>query len=66
MKQGKSPTEAAQEAIKEIAQYYPSYGGALIAVNVSGYYGAAYTGFNSFEYTVYNPTLVNSTVIHIT
>ncbi len=65
MKAGASPGEAATEALDEIQAYYPSYGGALIAVNASGYYGAAYTGFPSFRYTVYNPILGNSSVIEI-
>lgn len=65
MRRGNSPTEAAQEAIKEILNYYPTYSGALIAVNTTGYYGAAYTGFSSFHYTVYNPTLGQSTVVQV-
>ena len=65
MKRGKSPTVAAQEAISEIKAYYPSYGGALIAVNVSGDYGAAYSGFGSFHFTVYNPVLGTSTVVAV-
>lgn len=65
MKRGATPSEAATEALKEILTYYPSYGGGLIAVNVTGSYGAAYTGFSSFHYTVYNPILGNSTVITV-
>lgn len=65
MKAGASPSAAASEALNEILDYYPSYGGGLIAVNVSGSYGAAYTGFPSFHYTVYNPILGNSTVVTV-
>lgn len=65
MKQGKSPTAAAEEAISEIKVYYPSFVGALIAVNVSGDHGAAYNGLSSFHYTVYNPILGTSTVVAV-
>ncbi|XP_064405466.1 N(4)-(Beta-N-acetylglucosaminyl)-L-asparaginase-like isoform X3 [Halichondria panicea] len=65
MKAGASPTSAAMEALQEIKNYYPSYGGGIIAVNVTGHYGGAYTGFPSFHYTVYNPTLGASTVVAV-
>ncbi len=63
MKGGASPSTAASEALQEIKKYYPSYGGGIIAVNVTGHYGGAYAGFSSFHYTVYNPTLGKSTVV---
>ena len=62
MRRGMSPTAAAEDAIQIIAQYYPDFSGALVAVNISGDYGAASHGFN-FHYTVYNPALGNSTVV---
>lgn len=65
MRRGISPTAAAEEALQRIAQYYPSFVGALVAVNISGSYGAANHGFGSFDYTVYTPQLGNSTVIHL-
>ena len=34
-----SPTDAAKEALDHIASYYPSFSGALVAVNVNGEYG---------------------------
>lgn len=65
MRRGLSPTEAAKDAIETIAQYYPDFSGALVAVNISGGYGAANHGFKNFKYTVYNPVLGHSTVITI-
>ena len=34
-----SPTDAAKEALDHIASYYPTFSGALVAVNVNGEYG---------------------------
>lgn len=63
MRRGLSPTAAAEDALNRIAQYHSEFSGAIIAVNTSGGYGAANHGFASFEYTVYNPQLGNSTVV---
>lgn len=60
---GASPKDAATAALRKISTFYPHYSGALIAVTTSGEYGAAYTGFGGFQYTVYNPKLGNSTVL---
>ena len=65
MRSGMSPTAAAEEAIQTSAQYYPDFSGALVAVNVTGEYGAASIGFKWFKYTVYNPSLGNSTVVSL-
>ncbi len=65
MRLGMKPADAVTVALKKISTYYPTYSGAMIAVTTSGEYGAAYTRFNGFSYTVYNPALKNSTVIHI-
>ena len=65
MRRGMSPTAAAEDAIQTIAQYYPDFSGALVAVNISGDYGAASHGFKTFTYTVYNPALGNSTVVNL-
>ena len=66
MRRGMSPTAAAQDAIKAIAEFYPTFSGAIIAVNATGGYSAASNGLGfPFRYTVYNPTLGNSTVVSL-
>ncbi|XP_075229322.1 N(4)-(Beta-N-acetylglucosaminyl)-L-asparaginase-like [Lycorma delicatula] len=62
MRRGASPTEAAETAIKRIAQYYPKFFGAVIAANVSGEYGAACNGMKEFPYSVVSPKLKHVTV----
>lgn len=39
MRAGKSPTDAASDALSRIAKYYPDFQGALVAVNIKGQYG---------------------------
>lgn len=39
MRRGMSPTEAVEEALNRIDQYYPAFQGALVAVDTSGNYG---------------------------
>ena len=39
MRNGTSPSQAAQESLDHITRYYPNYSGALIAVNINGSYG---------------------------
>lgn len=39
MRNGKTPSEAATTAILRISQYYPSFSGAVIAINMTGHYG---------------------------
>lgn len=51
MRQGMSPKHAAEDAIQRIVRHYPSYVGALIAVDYRGSHGAAAYGW-TFEYTV--------------
>ncbi len=65
MRRGVSPTAAAEDAIQTIAKYYPDFSGGLVAVNASGDYGAANHFSFTFQYTVYNPTLGNSTVVPV-
>ncbi|RZF35170.1 hypothetical protein LSTR_LSTR012375 [Laodelphax striatellus] len=57
MRQGATPTEAAEKAIKRIADYYPNFFGALIAANADGDYGAACNGMEFFPFNVVNPAL---------
>ena len=39
MRQGLTPTDAAEQALARINSYYPSFVGALIAINITGHYG---------------------------
>ena len=39
MRQGKSPKEAADDAIQRINKYYPDFRGAIIVANIKGEYG---------------------------
>ncbi len=64
MAAGMSPKDAVDAALKKITVFYPKYYGAMIAVTTAGEYGAGYTTFVGFPYTVYNPELGKSTVIY--
>lgn len=57
MRHGASPTEAATTAIRRIAEHYPTFRGAVIALNKDGDYGAACNGIKRFEHYVANPGL---------
>ena len=39
MRNGMSPTRAAEDVVLRIAKYYPNYSGAIVAANVDGEYG---------------------------
>ncbi len=51
MRQGLSPKKAAEDAIRRIAEVYPSYVGAVVTLSRSGEHGAAAHGW-TFEYSV--------------
>ncbi|XP_028397927.1 N(4)-(Beta-N-acetylglucosaminyl)-L-asparaginase-like [Dendronephthya gigantea] len=57
MRNGMSPTKAAEDAVIRIAKYYPSYSGAIVAANIHGEYGAAAHKWTTFQYSVCSPTL---------
>ena len=63
MRQGMSPKRAAEDAIQRIARHYPSYIGAVVAVDDRGKHGAAAHGW-TFEYTVRSRTQ-NTTVYKV-
>lgn len=65
MASGLSPKAAAEYAILKIARYYPTFSGALVAVNLKGEYGAACHGIQGgFPYCVSSPgTGNNGTII---
>lgn len=64
MGMGMSPKDSVAAALKRISRFYPSYSGAMIAVTTTGEYGAAFTGFGGFQYTVFSPQLGTSTVLN--
>ncbi|CAL8463563.1 g3097 [Coccomyxa elongata] len=51
MRQGLSPKKAAEDAIRRIAEVYPSYIGAVVTLSKSGEHSAAAHGW-TFEYSV--------------
>lgn len=57
MRRGATPSAAAKTAINRIAQHYPYFFGAVIALNKKGEYGAACNGMEKFPYYIANPTL---------
>ena len=57
MRHGASPTEAATTAISRIAEHYPTFKGAVIALNKDGNFGAACNGIKRFEHYVANAGL---------
>ena len=63
MRTGTSPKDAIKAALDKIKLFYPKFNGALIAATTSGEYGAGYSGFAGFQYTLYNPDLGKSTVM---
>jgi len=64
MSAGITPTAAAQAALAKISFYYPDFAGAIVAVDATGAYGAAYRNFAGFPYTVYSPELGKSTILN--
>jgi N4-(beta-N-acetylglucosaminyl)-L-asparaginase len=49
------PHEAGEFALRRIANYYPSFSGAVVVVDKNGNYGAACHGIEEFPYTLFNP-----------
>ncbi|KAI7839426.1 hypothetical protein COHA_006827 [Chlorella ohadii] len=54
MRQGRSPQEAAEEAVQRMARRRPGYVGAVVAASRDGSHGAAAFGW-SFAYSVVSP-----------
>lgn len=57
MRAGKTPSEAASEAIGRIRRVYPRFMGAIVAATANGQYGAACAGIggDEFGYSVVDP-----------
>ena len=62
MRLGKKPRKAAEDAVLRILKYYPTYIGALIAVDTSGKHSAAAAGWK-FKYAVRDASS-NATQVH--
>lgn len=61
MRLGATPTTAAIDAIERIIPYFPTFSGAVIAANITGEYGAACYGMDTFTFSVRRPTESNVT-----
>jgi len=64
MRNGQSPTQACETALRRIIPYYPNYTGAVIAINRTGDYGAAAYNWN-FQYSVRTPDMAAAQVVSI-
>ena len=64
MRQGLSPKKAAEDAIRRIAEVYPSYVGALVTLSNAGKHGAAAHGW-TFEYSVRDTSMTEVTVFKV-
>lgn len=65
MRQGASPVKAANIAISRIAEKYPSFFGALIAVDKKGRVGAACNGMEKFTFITVNDKYVEPIVKYV-
>ncbi|XP_015433483.1 PREDICTED: N(4)-(Beta-N-acetylglucosaminyl)-L-asparaginase [Dufourea novaeangliae] len=65
MRRGASPTAAATIAIRRIAEHYPTFTGAVIALNKHGEYGAACNGITRFAHYIANPQLGKATMKYV-
>lgn len=65
MRRGATPGDAATTAISRIAEHYPTFTGAVIAINKNGEYGAACNGITSFAHYVANPALGKATIHYV-
>ena len=52
MRQGVPPDQACSDAIQRIARFYPTFTGAVLALDKTGRHGAACHGIDTFPYSV--------------
>ena len=64
MKAGQQPQQAADAAVRRIADFYPCYVGALVVSNAAGEVAAACHGWN-FQYSILNSSLAAPLVVHV-
>lgn len=65
MRQGASPLKAAIIAISRIAEKYPSFFGAIIAVDKKGNVGAACNGMEKFPFIMANDKYAQPVVKYV-
>lgn len=65
MRNGMTPSSAAAYSLKRIADYYPKFEGAIVAMKVNGEFGAACHGFEKFAYSVANPDMIVPQIISV-
>jgi len=62
MRRGMTPSDAAVDAIQRIKKYYPTFQGALFAINTQGDYAGAANGW-TFEFNVRTPSMSGITTV---
>lgn len=65
MRNGLTPQTAAAYSLQRIAQRYPEFSGAVVALNIDGEFGAACYGFEEFSFSVVNPDLQTTQVYSV-
>ncbi|CAH0397340.1 unnamed protein product [Chilo suppressalis] len=65
MRRGATPTEASRIAIKRIADHYPDFMGAVVALSKDGEHGAACHGIRTFPYVVQDVSRETYEIIRI-
>ena len=65
MRQGRSPSEAAQQVIARVARKFPDFVGAVVTLDKDGQWGAACHGIETFPFVVANPQLGVSTKMQV-
>uniref|UniRef100_A0A8R1XT07 N(4)-(beta-N-acetylglucosaminyl)-L-asparaginase n=1 Tax=Onchocerca volvulus TaxID=6282 RepID=A0A8R1XT07_ONCVO len=66
MREGKTPTAAAEITVRAISRKYPNFFGAIVAVNKNGHFGAACHGMDSFTFCTQNLNFKKVKVMSIT
>nr|BAX00386.1 aspartylglucosaminidase [Aurelia sp. SETO] len=65
MRNGMTPTKAAEDALRRIVKHMPKFEGALVAATKDGVYGAASHGWDFFKFCVVNPTIGKVEIIPV-
>jgi isoaspartyl peptidase/L-asparaginase-like protein (Ntn-hydrolase superfamily) len=65
MRQGSAPDEACLDAVRRIAKFYPTFTGAVLALDKDGRHGAACHGLDNFPYSVMQQGWTDPKVIEI-
>jgi len=67
MGNGMTPTEAAEDAIRRILKYFPTFQGGVVALNIQGEHGAAGCNWGAypFSYSLRNSTLERAVIVTV-